>query len=45
MDEMGDPVLGYAAAILLGLVSGYTLRNWQVSPVLDSYQQDDQSPS
>lgn len=32
-------VLGYAAAILLGLVSGYTLRNWQVSPVLDSYQQ------
>jgi proteasome lid subunit RPN8/RPN11 len=32
-------VLGYGAAILLGLVSGYTLRNWQVSPVLDSYQQ------
>jgi proteasome lid subunit RPN8/RPN11 len=32
-------ILGYAAAILLGLVSGYTLRNWQVSPVLDSYQQ------
>ncbi len=32
-------VLGYAAAILLGLVSGYALRNWQVSPVLDSYQQ------
>jgi proteasome lid subunit RPN8/RPN11 len=31
--------LGYAAAILLGLVSGYALRNWQVSPVLDSYQQ------
>jgi proteasome lid subunit RPN8/RPN11 len=32
-------VLGYAAVILLGLVSGYMLRNWQVSPVLDSYQQ------
>jgi proteasome lid subunit RPN8/RPN11 len=32
-------VLGYAAAILLGLVSGFALRNWQVSPVLDSYQQ------
>lgn len=31
--------LGYAAAILLGLVSGYALRNWQVSPVLESYQQ------
>jgi len=32
-------VLGYAAVILLGLVSGFMLRNWQVSPVLDSYQQ------
>jgi proteasome lid subunit RPN8/RPN11 len=32
-------VLGYAAVILLALVSGYMLRNWQVSPVLDSYQQ------
>jgi proteasome lid subunit RPN8/RPN11 len=32
-------ILGYAAAILLGLVSGYALRNWQVSPVLESYQQ------
>jgi proteasome lid subunit RPN8/RPN11 len=32
-------LLGYAAAILLGLVSGYALRNWQVSPVLESYQQ------
>src|SRR6478735_7390874 len=31
--------LGYAAAILLGLVSGYALRNWQVAPVLESYQQ------
>jgi proteasome lid subunit RPN8/RPN11 len=32
-------LLGYGAAILLGLVSGYALRNWQVSPVLESYQQ------
>ncbi|MGZ7091121.1 MAG: Mov34/MPN/PAD-1 family protein [Candidatus Angelobacter sp.] len=32
-------ILGYLAAILLGLVSGYMLRNWQVSPVLESYQQ------
>ncbi|MCU1332340.1 MAG: hypothetical protein JWM08_1332 [Candidatus Angelobacter sp.] len=32
-------ILGYLAAILLGVVSGYTLRNWQVSPVLESYQQ------
>src|SRR6476620_10196586 len=32
-------VLGYAAVILLGLVSGFMLRSWQVSPVLDSYQQ------
>jgi len=31
--------LGYAAAILLGLVSGYALRNWQVAPVMESYQQ------
>jgi proteasome lid subunit RPN8/RPN11 len=32
-------ILGYGAAVLLGLVSGYALRNWQVSPVLESYQQ------
>ena len=32
-------VLGYLAIVLFGLVSGYMLRNWQVSPVLDSYQQ------
>jgi proteasome lid subunit RPN8/RPN11 len=32
-------VLGYLAIVLSGLVSGYMLRNWQVSPVLDSYQQ------
>ncbi|MGB9120615.1 MAG: Mov34/MPN/PAD-1 family protein [Candidatus Angelobacter sp.] len=29
----------YLAIVLFGLVSGYMLRNWQVSPVLDSYQQ------
>jgi proteasome lid subunit RPN8/RPN11 len=32
-------ILGYGAAILLGLVSGYGLRTWQLSPVLESYQQ------
>jgi proteasome lid subunit RPN8/RPN11 len=32
-------VLAYLAAILLGLVSGYGLRTWQLSPVLESYQQ------
>jgi proteasome lid subunit RPN8/RPN11 len=32
-------LLGYGAAILLGLVSGYALRNWQVAPVLQTYQQ------
>lgn len=32
-------VLGYLAIMLFGLVSGYMLRNWQVSPVLDAYQQ------
>jgi proteasome lid subunit RPN8/RPN11 len=31
--------LGYGAAVLLGLVSGFMLRNWQVAPVLESYQQ------
>jgi hypothetical protein len=32
-------VLVYLAAVILGLVAGYILRTWQVSPVLDSYQQ------
>src|SRR5579864_869004 len=32
-------VLVYLAIVFFGLVSGYMLRNWQVSPVLDSYQQ------
>ena len=32
-------ILGYAAAILLGLVSGFMLRNWQLAPVVESYQQ------
>lgn len=32
-------ILGYLAAILLGLVSGYMLRNWQLTPVMESYQQ------
>lgn len=31
--------LGYGAVVLLGLVSGYMLRNWQLAPVLESYQQ------
>jgi proteasome lid subunit RPN8/RPN11 len=31
--------LGYGAAVLLGLVSGFMLRNWQLAPVVDSYQQ------
>ena len=32
-------VMSYLAIVLFGVVSGYMLRNWQVSPVLDSYQQ------
>lgn len=31
--------LGYGAAILLGLVSGFMLRNWQLAPVVQTYQQ------
>jgi proteasome lid subunit RPN8/RPN11 len=29
----------YLAIVLFGFVSGYILRTWQLSPVLDSYQQ------
>ena len=32
-------VMGYGAAIILGLVSGYMFRNWQVTPVVQAYQQ------
>jgi proteasome lid subunit RPN8/RPN11 len=31
--------LGYGAAVLLGLVSGFMLRNQQLGPVVESYQQ------
>jgi proteasome lid subunit RPN8/RPN11 len=32
-------ILGYLAVILFGVVSGFMLRNWQLAPVLESYQQ------
>lgn len=32
-------ILGYLAVVLFGLVSGYMFRTWQLSPVLESYQQ------
>lgn len=32
-------LMSYLAIVLFGVVSGYMLRNWQVSPVLESYQQ------
>ena len=32
-------IMGYGAAIILGLVSGYMFRNWQVTPVVQAYQQ------
>jgi len=32
-------VLGYGAAILLGLVAGYAIRNQQVAPLVQTYQQ------
>src|SRR5882724_10265356 len=32
-------ILGYLAVILFGVVSGFMLRNWQLAPVVESYQQ------
>jgi proteasome lid subunit RPN8/RPN11 len=32
-------IMGYGAAIVLGLVSGYMFRNWQLTPVVQAYQQ------
>ena len=32
-------IMGYGAAIILGLVSGYMFRNWQLTPVVQLYQQ------
>jgi proteasome lid subunit RPN8/RPN11 len=32
-------VMGYGAAIVLGLVSGFMFRNWQLTPVVQAYQQ------
>src|ERR1051325_7398536 len=32
-------LLGYGAAILLGLVAGYAIRNQQVAPLVQTYQQ------
>jgi len=32
-------IMGYGAAIILGLVSGYMFRNWQLTPVVQAYQQ------
>jgi len=32
-------ILGYMAVILFGVVSGFMLRNWQLAPVVESYQQ------
>ena len=32
-------IMGYGAAIILGLVSGFMFRNWQLTPVVQAYQQ------
>jgi hypothetical protein len=36
---LATQILGYGAAIVLGLVSGFMLRNWQLAPVVQTYQQ------
>lgn len=32
-------IMGYGAAIILGLVSGFMFRTWQLTPVVQAYQQ------
>jgi proteasome lid subunit RPN8/RPN11 len=37
--KLATKILGYGAAVVLGLVSGFMLRNWQLAPVVQTYQQ------